>query len=307
MHQKKPLRKESLLRQVMNYFMIIFGTFVTACGIALFSNPAKITGGGVTGVGTILYYTFGWDPGLVMLLINVPLYLLGAKIFGSRYGFKVLLGSTMLSVWVTLLGSLTDYQGFLDYPESMAVLLSALCYGVLCGAGIGIVMRSGSNCGGTDILAQIVSKYTPFAVGSAEFVLNAGVVAIGGLFFGLESTLFAFIAMFISGRMINYVVAGMGTGLAKTVYIFSMHHVPDIAQSVIAELHHGGTVFQGVGIYTAQDRPMLMVVIPNQQFQTLVRIIHRQDPDAFVFVGDTYLVMGNGFAALNKLAESENN
>ena len=186
------------LRVVYDYLRIVFGTFVAACGIALFSNPAKLTGGGVTGVGTILYYSLGFDPGVVMMCINIPLFLLGMKVFGSVYGLRVFVGSTLLSVWVSLIGNLTQYRGFLDYSDSVNVLLSAIAYGVLVGSGIGIVMRAGSNCGGTDILAQIVAKHTPFAVGSIEFLMNISVVMIGTFFFGLRNTLMAFIAMYIS-------------------------------------------------------------------------------------------------------------
>ena len=297
--------QKKFYQQVYNVLSIIVGTFIAACGIALFSNPGKITGGGVTGVGTILYYTIGWDPGLVMLILNIPLYLLGFKVFGSKYGVKVLLVSVLLSVWVSVLGQLTGYQGVLDYSHELSRLLSGIAYGVLVGTGIGIVMRTGSNTGGTDIIAQVIAKYTPFNVGSVEFCLNAVVVCCGGLIFGIESTFFAIIAMFISGRMINFVTTTMGTGLAKTAYIFSMNKSKQISQRVIKDLHHGGTIFSGEGIFTGDERPMLVVVVPNQQIRQLVRIVHEEDDKAFVYVVDAYMVMGNGFAALNKVAKEE--
>lgn len=297
--------QKKFYQQVYNVLSIIVGTFIAACGIALFSNPGKITGGGVTGVGTILYYTIGWEPGLVMLILNIPLYLLGFKVFGSKYGVKVLLGSVLLSVWVSVLGQLTGYQGVLDYSHELSRLLSGIAYGVLVGTGIGIVMRTGSNTGGTDIIAQVIAKYTPFNVGSVEFCLNAVVVCCGGLIFGIESTFFAIIAMFISGRMINFVTTTMGTGLAKTAYIFSMNKSKQISQRVIKDLHHGGTIFLGEGIFTGDERPMLVVVVPNQQIRQLVRIVHEEDDKAFVYVVDAYMVMGNGFAALNKVAKEE--
>ena len=148
-----------------DYARIILGTFIAGCGIAVFSNPAKLTGGGTTGVGTIIYYTFGIDPGVTMLCINIPLFFLGMHFFGSMYGLKVFVGAVMLSVWTSVIGNLTGYRGVLDYTDSTNVLISAVCYGVLVGSGIGIVMRAGSNTGGTDILAQIAAKYTPFNVG----------------------------------------------------------------------------------------------------------------------------------------------
>ena len=292
------------LRVLYDYLRIVFGTFVAACGIALFSNPAKLTGGGVTGIGTILYYSLGLDPGIVMMCINIPLFFIGMKVFGSVYGLRVFVGSTLLSLWVSFIGGLTHYQGFLDYSDSVNVLLSAVAYGVLVGGGIGIVMRAGSNCGGTDILAQIVAKHTPFAVGSIEFLMNISVVLTGTIFFGLRNTLMAFIAMYISGTMINLMVVKVGTSLAKTAFIFSNERCPDISRRVITELHHGGTLFRGTGIYTSKERNMLMVVVHNNQLMTLEKIVHEEDPTAFMFINDAYQVLGNGFQPLNKV---ENN
>ena len=293
------------LRVLYDYLRIVFGTFVAACGIALFSNPAKLTGGGVTGIGTILYYSLGLDPGIVMMCINIPLFFIGMKVFGSVYGLRVFVGSTLLSLWVSFIGGLTHYQGFLDYSDSVNVLLSAVAYGVLVGSGIGIVMRAGSNCGGTDILAQIVAKHTPFAVGSIEFLMNISVVLTGTIFFGLRNTLMAFIAMYISGTMINLMVVKVGTSLAKTAFIFSNERCPDISRRVITELHHGGTLFRGTGIYTSKERNMLMVVVHNNQLITLEKIVHEEDPTAFMFINDAYQVLGNGFVPLNKVGDEK--
>ena len=299
------MRNRNHLRVLYDYLRIVFGTFVAACGITLFSNPAKLTGGGVTGIGTILYYSLGFDPGFVMMCINIPLFLIGMKVFGSIYGLRVFVGSTLLSLWVSFIGGLTHYQGFLDYSDSVNVLLSAVAYGVLVGGGIGIVMRAGSNCGGTDILAQIVAKHTPFAVGSIEFLMNISVVLVGTIFFGLRNTLMAFIAMYISGTMINLMVVKVGTSLAKTAFIFSNERCPDISRRVITELHHGGTLFRGTGIYTSKERNMLMVVVHNNQLMTLEKIVHEEDPKAFMFINDAYQVLGNGFMPLNKVSDEK--
>lgn len=285
-------------RLVKDYARIFFGTFMAACGIAIFSNPARLTGGGVTGVGTILYYTLGIDPGVSMLCINIPLFFLGMHFFGSKYGLKVFVGATMLSVWTSVLGAITGYRGVLDYTDTTNVLISAICYGVLVGGGIGIVMRAGANTGGTDILAQIVAKFTPFNVGSIEFCMNACVVLCGGFFFGIRNTIFAFIAMYISGQMISYVVVKWGTSLAKTAYIFSNDRIPDISRRVIKELHHGGTLFKGYGIYTSKERNMLMVVVPNHQLHLLEKIVQEADPKAFMFISEAFQVLGNGFTPL---------
>ena len=101
----------------------------------------------------------------------------------------------------------------------------------------------------------------------------------------------------------NYVVMSFGTKLAKSVYIFSEEHTPEISRRVIAELHHGGTTFHGTGIYTSKTRLMLMVIVPNNQMNAIMKIIHDEDPKAFVFVTEAYEVLGRGFVPLKKVAD----
>ena len=136
--------------------------------------------------------------------------------------------------------------------------------------------------------------------------MNACVVLCGGFFFGIRNTIFAFIAMYISGQMISYVVVKWGTSLAKTAYIFSNDRVPDISRRVISELHHGGTLFKGTGIYTSKERNMLMVVVPNNQLRILEEIVHEADPKAFMFISEAFQVLGNGFTPFRDKVESSN-
>ncbi len=286
-------------------FFLIVGTFIAASAAAMFYTPARITGGGATGVGTIFYYLFGFDQGTVMMFINIPLVLFGMKVFGWQYGIRTLVGSVMLSIWTTIIGHATGYQGLLNYSDTVNVLLSALFGGVLMGVGIGLTMKSGSNTGGTDVISQVISHYFPVRVGTVSFTVNAVVVSCGGIFLGLQPMLFAIIAMYFSSQLTNYVLLGFGTNLAKAVYILSDEHVPDISQRVISELHRGGTVVQGTGIYTDKSHPMLIVIVPNNQLNYLMKIISTEDPAAFVYVTEAYEVLGRGFVSLKKVAEEE--
>ncbi len=297
--------KKQLFGRVSDYFFLAAGPVIAATAAALFYTPARITGGGATGVGTIFYYLFGFDQGIVMMCVNVPLILLGMKVFGWRYGIKTLIGSTLLSIWTTVIGRMTAYSGVLDTSDDINILLSAIYGGVLMGVGIGLTMKSGCNTGGTDIIAQVIAHYFPVSVGSVEFIFNAAVVSCGGIFLGLQPMLFAIIAMYLSSQLVNFVVMNFGTKLAKSVYIFSSEHTPEISRRVIAELHHGGTVFHGTGIYTSKTRSMLLVIVPNNQMNTIMKIVHEEDPKAFVFVTEAYEVLGRGFVPLRKAAEKE--
>jgi len=235
-----------------------------------------------------------------MLGISIPLFFLGMMVFGKLYGFKSLGGTFLLSFWVSLFGKLTAYNGFLPYVDRMDTLLSAIFGGVLLGSGIGIVMRSGANTGGTDIIAQIVSRFTPLALGTALFLTDALVIVIGAVVFGFERALFAVITLYLSGQMVNFMVMSLGTKYAKTAYIVSEKHEA-IGERIISELHHGGTLISGTGVFTGQDRPMLMAVVHNQQINALMQIVHEEDPKAFMFVHETYQALGEGFVPMQRI------
>jgi uncharacterized membrane-anchored protein YitT (DUF2179 family) len=285
---------------VLEYLYILFGTMIAGFAVAVFTTPAKIAGGGVNGIATILYHTMGWDPGFVMLMINIPLFLIGMRVFGAYYGVKSLVGAVCLSLVVSLFGNLTGYKGILTYGDRMDTLLSAVFGGVLLGCGIGIVMRSGSNTGGTDIVAQILNKYTPLNLGTCLFLVDTCIILAGFAVFGLERGLFAIIQLYLSSQMINFMVMSIGTKYAKTAYIISERH-QRIGERIIKELHHGGTLLTGVGIFTGQQRTILLAVVHNQQINRLLRIVQDEDPNAFVFVHETYQVMGEGFVPMARI------
>lgn len=282
---------------------LIVGPFTAAFGIAVFYTPAKITSGGAAGVANILYNLFGFDLGLTSLCVNIPLIVIGMIVFGIKYGVKTLIGSSLLSFWMTVIGLVTNYEGILDSSIPTYVLLSALFGGVLLGAGIGITMKAGCNTGGADIIAQSIAHYTPISVGTISFCFNALVVGSSGYFIGIEPMLFSIIGMACSSTTVNYVLTGFGTRHSKAVYIVS-DHIDIIGKDVVEIMHKTGTLLDGTGVYTNHEHKILLVLVQNHQYQRLLRIINADDPKAFVFVNEAYNVMGKGFAPLQKVADA---
>lgn len=281
-------------QKVKDYFLIVLGTAITGFSIACFTTPAKIAAGGLNGIATIVYYLLGIDTGMTILVCSIPLFIVGMKVFGKTYGIKSLLGVILLSLFTTFFGQLTGYEGFLDYADKVDVLSSGIIGGFLTGAGIGLVMRTGANTGGTDIIAQIINKYTPIPLGTALFFTDGFVVLAGGIFFGFESALFAIFALYVSGQTVNYVVMNLGTKYAKTAYIVS-DKVDVISKRIISDLGRGGTILTGTGIYTNQERKILMLVLQNTVINKALQIASEEDEKAFIFVYETYQVMGEGF------------
>lgn len=286
---------------LVELFYIITGSFLTAVGIALFAAPAKIASGGVSGIATILYHTLGFDTGLSILVLSIPLFLLGIAIFGKEYGIRSLAGTIFLSLFTSLLNRFFGYGGLLSYENVLSVLLSAIFGGVMMGIGIGLVMRSGANTGGTDILAQIVARFTPLSMGSALFLVDALVIGASGFIFSLEMALYATITVFITATVIDRVVLSFGTRSAKTVFIVS-EKLETIQKEILEQLGHGGTILSGIGMFTGLNRPVIMTVIENHKVARLTNIVHEADQRAFMIVQEAYRVLGEGFSPIEEAA-----
>ena len=200
-------------------------------------------------------------------------------------------------IWTFIFGS----EGILDYSKEMSLWLSALYGGVISGIGMGLVMKSGSNTGGTDIIAQIIARYTPITLGTSLFIVDAAIIAVSAVFFGIGTALTAMTVAYIAGAAINKVVLSMGTNYAKTVYIISDKE-DEIGKYIMEELERGATVIDAEGCYTEEPRPMLMTVVPNQDIARLVRAIHAIDPGAFLIIQETVHVLGEGYTPIRKLA-----
>ncbi|MGH0053989.1 MAG: YitT family protein [Sphaerochaetaceae bacterium] len=286
---------------LLELFYIVVGSFLTAAGIALFSSPARIASGGVSGIAIIFYHTFGFDTGLSIFILSVPLFLLGVAIFGRQYGIKSLLGTILLSLFTSLINVWAGYDGLLDYTKESSILLSAISGGVLMGLGVGLVLRSGANTGGTDILAQILARFTPLSMGTALFLVDALVIALSAFIFSLEMALYATMTVYIAGVTVDSVVLSFGTRSAKTVFIISEKR--EIIQTqILKELGHGGTILNGQGMYTGFDRPVIMTVVSNNKLGELTNIVHQADSQAFMIVQEAYKVLGEGFTPIEEAA-----
>ena len=128
-----------------------------------------------------------------------------------------------------------------------------------------------------------------------------GVIIFSSIFvFGITSALYAIITVYVTGIMIDKVVLSLGKNYAKTVFIICSRNRELIQKQILEQLGHGGTILSGVGMYSGQDRPVIMTVIKNNKITQLNRIVHKADPNAFVIVSDAYNVLGEGFGSISK-------
>ncbi len=264
---------------------ITVGIAIAALGLDLFLIPLKVVSGGISGLATIVYYVFGAPVWLVSLCINVPLFLIGLKILGKKFGVQTLYATVMLSVFLALF---SDFR----YPGS-DLFITVVFGGALAGLGLGIVFRMGATTGGTDIIAGIINYYLPhFSMGSILILVDAVIILISGLVFGAERALYGVIAVFVQGKVIDFIEIGLNH--SKMILIIS--EKPDeISDLIMSKMDRGITILKGKGGYTKEEKDVILCVVSRSETSTVMQLVHLLDKKAFMIVTDVNEVYGEGF------------
>ena len=298
------------LKNTLNdYLYIVLGTALTAFGISVFMNPAKLAPGGISGLATLIYHISidyvgkSLDLGIIMFFLSIPIYLIGVILFGKEYGFKTLLGKILLSVFTLLFDTLFPH-GIIDYTKDSSLWLCTLFTGLTNGIGIGLVMRTGSNTGGTDIIAQIIARYTPIALGNALLLIDGVIILVSAFFFSIENALYAIIVSLMISLIIDRVIVPFGTNYAKNIFIISPK-INEIGDYILKDLNRSGTIISAKGLFTKEEKNMLMTIIPKKDLTKLSRCVKELDPNAFMVIEDTYHVLGEGYNPIDVVADNK--
>ena len=276
------------------YSLITVGAFILAASFVLFITPYKIVPGGVYGISIVLHYLFGTPVGLVALCFDVPLTILGIKFLGPRFGVKTVVGFSLTAVFTD---TLTYFWGFEPLVVGDA-LLSTVFGGVLAGLGLGLIFKARATSGGSDIIAMILAKYTKMPLGQLMIYVDSAIVLIGlAVFRDWKIPLYSWIVIFITGKVIDVVMEGLGND--KSVFIISDRYEA-IRDRIINDLDRGGTYIDGVGMYNHASRRMIHTVVSRRELAILEEYVHEIDPKAFLTVTDATEILGEGFKSLKE-------
>lgn len=274
----------------MEYLLIIVGTALMATAITSCFDAAGLVTGGFSGIsilvkaGTKSLYGNGIPLWVTNLVLNIPVFLLAAKIKGVAFVKKALLGDLSLTVWLAVLPA---------WKLSGDFLLVALYGGLLQGVGIGLVFLGGGTTGGTDLLAAIIQNFMRhYSIAQIMQFVDGAVVLVGMYVFGVERALYAIIAVYLVTKVSDGIIEGLK--FSKSVYIIT--EKPDeVSRMVMEDLDRGITGISARGMYSGQDKLMLFCVVGKKELVHLKEMIDEIDPNAFVIVGDAREVHGEGF------------
>ncbi len=280
-------KKEKLLHIIKDYVIITFGLILYALSWTFFLVPAQITGGGVSGLAAVIFYSYKIPIGLTFFSVNLILVVIAIKVLGASFGVKTIFSMVVISIAFSVLPTLPSGAIIQDN------FLSSVLGGMMGGAGIGIVFSRGGSTGGTDIIAMIVNKYRNISPG--RIILYCDVIIIGSSYFLLHS-LDKMVYGFVSMAVVSYTLDAFlsGSNASAQIFIFSPKY-EKIADFINSEFGRGVTALDGKGWYTQNNVTVLITVVRKKETSILFRKVKEIDPNAFISMASVMGVYGQGF------------
>lgn len=285
MSRKKAFKtKPKAFYIIVDYFLLLSGSFIMALSFNFLLFPNQVASGGVTGASILVEFIFGIQPAYTQWVINIPLFILGIIFLGKGFGLRTAIGTVILPLFILLTKDLT--------PLTSEPILASVFGGLGVGLGIGLCFKGKSSTGGFSILANIIHLRSGISLGNCSLMLDALVIIAAGFVFGPEKALYALIAVYLTSKAIDMVQIGFN--FSKVALVISNEH-QQIKKAVLTELDRGATSLQGYGGYTESEKDVLLIVVSQNEVNKLKEILKRIDPHSFVIMWDSYEVLGQGF------------
>lgn len=271
------------------FILITVGMVLVAAGLYFFLMPGNLAIGGANGLAIVINH---WIPslsvGILMLILNVVLFLLGFLIIGKGFGLKTIYAGMGISLVVSIFEKLIPIENCITDD-----IILQLLFGVFVSAvGMGIVFNQNASTGGTDIIAKILNKFFGIDLGKGVMISDLIVILGASLTFGMELGMYALLGAIINSIVVDSTIEGMN--LSKSVNIVS-EHSEKIQEYIVNELERGATIYQAQGAYTQNKKDVIVTVLDRKDFIRLKNHIRNVDKEAFVTVNNVYEVLGDGF------------
>jgi uncharacterized membrane-anchored protein YitT (DUF2179 family) len=276
-----------------DYGLLLAGVLLQALSLRLFWVPARLVSGGVSGLALIINFYTGLPIGVMILLGNIPLFLLGWRYLGGRrFALRTAFAVLFFALLVDLLALFLPADGL-----TSDLVLNALYGGVVSGIGYGLVYRGRGTSGGTDILARILNHWRGIPVSQSYLLTDAVVILLAGLIFSWENALYALVLLYVSGIAAEAIT--QGSNVVRTALIVTSRP-EEVAAQVLHNLQRGVTVLSGKGAYTGVERSVLYCVVSRAEVAPLKAFVREADPQAFMVIGQAYEALGAGFHPLEQ-------
>lgn len=276
-------------RQIKNYIFqglqLLIGAIIASIGLELFLIPNQVIDGGVVGLSIMGHFMMDGVPfGVFLVVLNIPFLYIGYKHIGKNFAVATVVAVIMLSFC-------SEYAATFDKVTNDP-FLAAIFGGIIDGIGVGIIMRAGGSLDGTEIVAIIADKHTPFSVGEVVMFINLFILSGAGLLFGWDKAMYSLVAYFVIAKMIDVVTKGFDETYAVMIVTKDPIEVTD---ELNAQLGRGVTILHGQGGYTKLPKEILYCVVNRLEVTKVKEIVLSMDENAFVTINSVYDIVGGRF------------
>ncbi|AMA73305.1 MULTISPECIES: YitT family protein [Aneurinibacillus] len=274
-------------QRIRSFLFIALGSFLYSIAVNLFFVTNKLAQGGVTGISLLLHYTVHTPVGLLIILINIPIFILGYIVLGKGFLLRSAYGMLMTSI-------LIDVTSSWQVPPLQNVILAPLYGGIIAGTGLGLIFRVGGTSGGGDIIARVLQhKFKRIDLGKFLFGIDFTIIAISGVVVGVERAMLTVVAVYVSARVVDLLLSGFQK--QRSVIIIS-NKPEEITQEIHKQLVRGVTMLHSMGGYSRREGEVLLVVVQLYEMDKLRQIIEKIDNRAFILAFEAKEVQGEGFS-----------
>ena len=284
---RKKLRYKLLIKKyTFEIFLIILGAATMSIATALFLLPNQLSSGGFSGIATITYYLFNWKMGTVILLLNIPFFILSFIRIGKEFVFKSILGTLFLSIFIDF------FDKFKPLTDDR--FLACIYGGVLIGVGTSLILRASASTGGSDLVSYIIKSFKlGLSTSNLIVIFDVIVIALNVICFRkLEVGLYSAISIYLMGKVIDIVFEGIG--FSKMIFIISDKY-KKISKEIEKKVLRGTTGIYSKGMYTNEEKMMLMCVASRREIIQIRQISKKIDLKSFVIITNVREVYGKGF------------
>lgn len=270
-----------------NYLFIVLGSLFLGLGVVLFFIPNALVTGGTSGMAILLHYLLDLPTGMMMVAVNAPLLLLGAKYLGRAFTVRSIVTIVLSSIFIDLFNEVLHVNAL-----TKDVILAAVFGGVSVGVGLGLVLSGNASAGGSTILAKIIASKTTIKASTVILSIDVMIIiAIALIFKNIDLALWSLVSIYISAKSIDMFLS---RGPSKKVVHIVSSKIDALCEAIVLHVGEEGTVVHGESIFEHKGKQMIFLVVENRKIPALKTLVQRVDNDAFVVVMEASELLGRG-------------
>ncbi len=289
--EHKKISGKQVTQIIFDVLTAMVSGVIVALGIHIFISYNGFVPGGTNGLANILSTLIGWNAGYFLIIITLPISVLVFFFVKKRVGLLLIIYMGTQSVSQILFGK---FELYVYTANDATLMLASLCGGVVTGTGFGFMLRRFGASGGTYAISALIRRWKPQAsVVWLSFVMDASVIIIAffAYSFKLESMIYTFINLFVANKVAEAILQGVKTGYKYEIVTDSPE---ELAAELMERLRGGVTRMPAQGMYSHEEKSMLVCVVRKRQMGDVQRILKKY-PTAVVFITKVNETMGGKF------------